>query len=131
MGWIILAHQLDVERVGLLAGDGQGDRLADLAAHLLDRVVDAHAKDGLAVDGGDVVAGLDAGPGRRGAVDRRDHLDRAILAGDLDAEAAVFAARLVLHLAVGVGIEVVGMRIERGQHAVQRRLDQLLVVDRA
>ena len=56
------------------------------------------AEHALAVDGGDVVAGLDAGLGGGRAVDRRDHLDHAVFAGDLEAQAAVFAAGLVLHV---------------------------------
>jgi len=56
-------------------------------------------------------------------------LDRAVLAGDLDAEAAIFAVHLVLQVAEILGIEIAGVRVQRGQHAVHRRLDQLLLVD--
>ncbi len=125
-----LAHDLHVEGIGFLAGDGQGHRLAGLAAHLLDRVVDRQAQHALAVHGGDVVAGLHAGGEGGRAVHRRDHLDHAVLAGDLDAQAAVFAARLVAHVVEVLGVEVAGVRIERGQHAVEGGVDQLGVVDR-
>ena len=83
----------------------------------------------LAVDLGDEVAGLDPGPGGRRVVDRRDDLDQAVLHGDLDAEAAELAPGLHLHVAVLLGVEIARMRIERGQHAVDRRLDQRLVAD--
>src|SRR6202007_990450 len=94
--------------------DGQGHGLARLAAHLLDRVGDAHAEDVLAVDRQDVVAGLEAAVGGRRAVARRDHLPRAVFALDLQAEAAVFAAGLVLQVAVGFRRQIVGGRIARG-----------------
>ena len=65
--------------------------------------------------------------GRR-IVDRRDHLDQAVFHGDLDAEAAELAAGLHLHVAEALGIHVARMRIEAGQHAVDRGFDQLAVV---
>ena len=54
-----------------------------------------------------------------------DHLDHAVLHRDFDAEPAEFAAGLHLHVAEMLRIEIGRMRIERGQHAVDRRLDQL------
>ena len=54
----------------------------------------------------------------------RDHLDDAVLHRHLDAEAAELAARLHLHVAEALGIEVGGVRIERAQHAVDGRVDQ-------
>ena len=77
---------------------------------------------------GDDVVGHDAGLGGRRLVDRRHHLDQAVLHGDLDAEAAELAAGLHLHVAEALGIHVARMRIEPGQHAVDRQLDQLAVV---
>ena len=73
--------------------------------------------------------GCDPGLGGRRVVDRRDDLDQAVLHRDLDAEAAELAAGLHLHVAVFLGVEIARMRVERGQHAVDRRLDQLLVAD--
>ncbi len=95
------------------------------AAHLVDRLVERQALHALAVDADDDVAGLDAGLGRRRVVDRRDDLDHAVLLGHLDAEAAELALGLHLHVAIGLGVHVARMRIERGQHAVDRGLDQL------
>ena len=65
--------------------------------------------------------------GRR-VVDRRDDLDQAVLHRDLDAEAAELAAGLHLHVAEALGVQVARMRVERGQHAVDRGLDQLGLV---
>src|SRR2546429_2363728 len=76
----------------------------------------------------DDVVGHDAGFGRRGFVDRCHNLDQAVFHGALDAEAAELAAGLHLHVAEALGIHVARMRIEPGQHAVDRRLDQLAVV---
>ena len=125
-----LADQGDVERlVAARADDGQLDRGSGRAAHLVDRFVEGEAVEQLAVDVGDIVAGLDArAPGRR-VLGRGDHLDRAVLGRNGQAEAAV--------IAVGGGLErleirrfgVAGMRVERGQHAVDRALDQGMIVD--
>ena len=56
-------------------------------------------------------------------------LTSAVLHRDLDAEAAELALHLHLHVAEVLGVHVARMRIERGQHAVDRRLDELLVGD--
>ena len=63
------------------------------------------------------------------AVHRRDDLDEAFFLRDLDAEAAELAAGLHLHVVEVVGGQVAGMRVERGEHAVDRGLDQLLGLD--
>src|SRR5262249_46844233 len=47
---------------------------------------------------------------------------------DLDAEAAELASGLHLHVAEALGIHVARVRIESGEHAVDRRFDQLAVV---
>ncbi len=100
----------------------------DFAAHLVDRVVEGHALDVRAVDGADEVAREDAGFRRRSVVDRSDDLDEAVLLHDLDAEAAEGAARLHLHVGEALGVHVARMRVERGEHAADRRLDHFLVV---
>ena len=111
-----------------LAHDRELDLGVHRAAHLLDRLVQGQALHRLVVEMGDDVVGHDAGLGRRRVVDRRDDLDQAVLHGDLDAEAAELAARLHLHVAEALGVHVARMRIEPGQHAVDRRFDQLGVV---
>ena len=80
---------------------------------------------GVVVDRGDDVARQDAGLGGRRVVDRRDDLDEAVLLGDLDAEAAELALGLDLHVLERLGVHVARMRVERGEHAVDGRLDQL------
>src|SRR3546814_1723813 len=65
----------------------------------------------------------------RGIVDWRDNLDEAILHGDLDTKAAELALGLHPHVAEGFGIEVAGVRVERREHALDGKLDQVLVAD--
>src|SRR6266487_1876964 len=123
------------------AGDGDLDRLVlalahdlefDLgvlrAAHLLDRLVEGEPLHRLVVEMRDDVVGHDAGLGRGGFVDRGHNLNQAILHGDLDAKVAELAPGLHLHVAEALGIHVARMRIEPGQHAVDRRFDELAVV---
>src|SRR5215471_5729859 len=76
----------------------------------------------------DDVVGHDPGLGRRRLVNRGHHLDQPVLHGDLDAEAAELASGLHLHVAEALGIHVARVRIESGQHAVDRRFDQLAIV---
>jgi len=60
-----------------------------------------------------------------GAIHGGDDLDEALFHGDLDPQPAKGAAGLAAHLIEVVGRQVARMRIERGQHAVDRGLDQL------
>ena len=124
-----VAHDLDVERLVLApAHDRQGDRRVDGPAHLLDRLLERQPDDLLAVEMRDQVVGLQAGLGRRRVVDRRNHLDDAVLHRHLDAEPAELALGLHLHVAEVLRVEVGGVRIERRQHAVDGRVDQHAVV---
>ena len=83
----------DVEGFDAVAHDSDGKRLTHGAAHLLHGIIQRQADDRLAIDGGQEVAGLDAGARRRRAVHRRDDFHEAVLRSDLDAEAAELAAR--------------------------------------
>ena len=76
-----------------------------------------------------IVARLDAGARGGRAVDRGDDADDAFFAGDFDAEAAVLAAGLRLHVAVVGRVHVGGVRVERGEHAVDGRFHRLRFVD--
>ena len=69
-------------------------------------------------------------PARDGGrvVDRRDDLDEAVFLRDLDAETAELALGLGPHVLEALGVKVARMRIERRQHAVDRGLDELLLV---
>ena len=113
---------------GALSYDGQIDAGADVALHLLDRLGQGQAAHLLAVDLGDEIAGKDAGLVGGRALEGRDHLDEFVLHGDLDAETAKLAAGLRPHVRRFLGVHVTRMRVEGGQHAVDGRLDQLLIV---
>ena len=79
---------------------------------------------------GDQIARLNAGLGGGRVVDRRDDFDDVVFHRDLDAEAAEFALGLGLHVLEVFFVHIARMRIERGQHAVERGFDQLVVGDR-
>ena len=68
--------------------------------------------------------------GRR-VVDRRDDLDQAVFHRHFDADAAERSLGLDLHVGEGLGVHVAGVRIEIGDHAFDRGVDQLAVVDGA
>ncbi|MGY4570613.1 hypothetical protein ACVWY5_003683 [Bradyrhizobium sp. USDA 3256] len=124
-----LARNRDLDRlVGVLADDLQPDRAVGRALHLVDGLVERHALDLVIVDRGDHVARHDAGARGRRVVDRRHHLDEAVLHGDLDAEPAELAMRGLLHLRPALLVHVAGVRVERGDHAVDRALDELGVL---
>ena len=102
-------------------------RGADGAAHLLDRFGKRHAR----CTGSPSIArmrspGFMPGLGGRRVVDRRDHLDEAVLHRHFDAEPAELAAGLDLHVLEVLRVHVARMRIERRQHAVDGRFDQRL-----
>ena len=120
----------DVERlIAALAEQAQVDLAVDRPTHLLDGLAERQSHHRLAVDVGHEVAGLD--PCLRGGrvVDRRDDLDQAVLHRDLDAESAELALGLDLHVPIFFGVQIARMRVERGEHAVDGRLYQLLVAD--
>ena len=76
---------------------------------------------------GDEIAGLDTGAVGRGVVNRRDHLDEAVLHGDLDAQAAELALGLDPHITEGIGVQIAGMGVEGREHALNGIFDQLFV----
>ena len=123
------AGQLDVERLLPLTTHRQRDLAVDRTAHLLDRLRQGQALDRGAVEMGDQIVGLQAGARRRGVVDRRDHFYQPALHRHFDAQPAELAAGLDLHIGEVLGVQIVGMRVERGQHAVDRAFDQRVVLD--
>ena len=116
--------------VDALARDGELDRRPRLAAHALDRIVQGHALHRGIVELDDQIAGLDPGLEGRRVLDRRNDLDEAVLHADFDAQAAEFALRAHLQIFETFGVQIRGMRVQPGQHAVDRLGDQLLVFHR-
>ena len=125
-----VALQGDFKRFLLAAQHGQRHAAADLAAHLLDRLIEGQALHRLAIDLGDEITRLHAGLGRGRVIHRRHDLDQSILHGDFDAETAKLAFGLDLHVLVFLGIHIARMRIQRGQHAVDGGFDQFVILGR-
>ena len=129
-----------VER-DLLADDGQLDGLVQafpdegdgdlgplLAPELLHGV---EARDGLralAVDLGDDVAGLDAQPPGRSPLDGGDDDQAVLLLLDLHPDAEVFPDVVLAHPGEVLGLEEVGVRVQRFEEAADGGVGQLLVV---
>ena len=124
-----VAGDRDFDRlVRALAHHAQLDLGVDRSTHLFDGLVQGQALHRFVVEMGDDVVGQDAGLGGGRLVDRRHHLHEAVFHRDFDAETAEFAAGLHLHVTEALGVHVARMRIEAGQHAVDRGFDQLGVV---
>ena len=83
----------------------------------LGHLVRSPAVGGFAVDGGDDVAGVDAGAERGRALVRRDDIDLIALLLDDHADAVIVAALLFAHPGVGLGIVEIGVRVENAEHA--------------
>jgi hypothetical protein len=77
----------------------------------------------------DDIAGSDARPGRWRIVNGHHHLDNAVLRRHLDSNAAEFARRLHLHLTELPGVHVARVRIETGEHPIDRAFYEYFVWD--
>ena len=124
---VALEHH--VERLLVAAPDRELDLGICRPTHLVDRFRQGQAEYRFAIEMRDDVARKNAGAGGRGLIDRRDHLDHAIFHGDLDAEPAELALGLDLHIFEVLRAEIARMRVERRQHAIDRRFDQFFVGD--
>ena len=111
------------------AHDGDHNFGPDRPAHHIDRFVKVQTQHAVAVDVGDEITGFHAGLICRRAVDRRDDFHEAFFLGHFDAQPAKFTARLHTHGCRVFGRQVAGVWVKRGQHAVDRGLDQVGTVD--
>ena len=117
------------EIMGRSALDGQLHRRFGRTAHLVDRFPQGKTLDGRVVDARDQISRQHARARRGRIVDRAHDLDQAVLHHHLEAKAAEFLAlHAGLEVLESLGVEIVRMRVERRQHAVDRRLDHFLVV---
>jgi hypothetical protein len=71
----------------------------------------------------------EARPPSRRILDGRHHFDEPVFHADLDAQPAKLALGADLQFLEGLGVEVGGMRVEAGQHAVDGLGNKLLVFD--
>src|SRR5262245_52680206 len=109
----LLAGDLEILRLRpAFPHHGDHDLGGRPAPHLLDGVGQLHVLGDEAVDLHDAVARLQACPMGRGPFDGRHHGEHVVPQRDLDAEAAEAARRLHLHLAIALGVEERGVRIE-------------------
>ena len=124
-----IANNGDIERLLLAALYLDCHFRANLAAQPFHRLGQLHADDGFIINGNQVILGLQASVRGWRVIDRRDDLDHALFHCDLDTKAAKASFCLLLHFREVLGIEEGRMRVERGQHAGDRRLDKFAVLD--
>ena len=104
-----------------LAIDLETDRGVHRSTHLLDGLLERQTLHRLIVEMRDQIVRLNARAMGGGAVHRANDLHETVFHRDLDAEPAELAARLRLHVTEILDVEESRVRIERGQHPVDRR----------
>ena len=116
--------------VAACADDGQLDRWCPAAPRILSTASSQRAAiDQLAVDVGDIVARLDAGRAAGVSSVGAMTLTAPSSMRDGEAEAAIFAFGLCPQIQEIARVEIGAVRIEAGQHPVDRALDQRLVIN--
>ncbi len=124
------ARQSHLERsLFTLAKHGERNLRIGRTAHAFDSFVERHALNRDSVDGGNEITGLDARALGRRIVDRRDDFNKSVFGTDFDSEAAKLAAGRHLHIFEVVRVHIAGVRIKMRDHAVDRGIDQLRVLD--
>ena len=109
--------------------DGERDLRAFGPFHPANRVVGLDAVGALAVDLDDPIAGLDARPIGRRAVDGAEDLQIAVIDGNMDADSAEFVVHRTAELGQLLRTDVGRVRIELVHYAADRGLDQLAAID--
>jgi hypothetical protein len=99
------------------------------AAHAPGRLLEVSGADGHAVHGNDDVSRRNAGEIGGAPVDRRDDPQGAVLRTQLDADAGIFPAGADTDVLELGRIEQGGMGVEVGNHAADRGVDELAVID--
>ena len=125
----VRALQGEVEHLtGARAAHGQPHGGSRLAAHAGDRRgnIRPHVA---AIDLRDEIAGTQSGTRGRRALDRVQDLHGRILGGDLDPDARIRAHRAQANFLELVVVQECRMRIETGDHAAHRILEQLVIID--
>jgi hypothetical protein len=106
------------------AHDGDGDLAPLGAAELLDDVVDVLPLGGGAVDGGDDVPGADPEAVGRRPLDGGDDGDLVVPDPHDDPQAGEAAHLALLHGAVGLGVEEIGVGVQHVHHPLDGGVDQ-------
>jgi len=126
-----VARDVEDARLALVAPqDMELHHGALVAADAGDGVVDGHARRVDLVDADDAVARHESGLLRGRVRERRDDDEIPLLDADLGADALELAGELLREFLAGDGLEEDGVRIlERGDHAHERAVEHLLLVD--
>ena len=126
----LVADDRNIERLRrFFADNGDDDFRPDRPAHQIHRCIQRQTKHAFAIDMSNEIARFDACIIGRRAVHGRDDLHEAFFLRHLDPKATKGAARLDLHLGGFCRGQISRMRVKRGQHPVDGRLDQVRFVD--
>src|SRR6202041_2317105 len=123
------AGQLDVKRGASPAPDRQSHLAVLRATHLFAYLEQRHSLHQVSVEMGDDVPRFHAGARCRRIVDRRYHFEQAVLHQRLNSKPTEYAPSLGAQLIDGASTQIVRVRIERGQHALDCAFDQRVVAD--
>ena len=117
----LVAHQGELHRLlDAFARDADVNRCALGALQHVRNVAGTHVLGGLAIDGDNHVARMNASLIRGRAGEGVNHNDFVVARADGHADAVVLAALVLAHQRVGLGIKEVRVRVERVQHPGDR-----------
>ncbi len=119
----------EIERLFILAPDGDFYRRARGASHEHDSFRKRKPLSGFPVDAHDAIAASEAGSVGRCVIDRGEDCDPIVLNTHLDTQSSKFSFCLALHLGEHFFVEIGGMRIEVLKHAFDRVFQQGLLLD--
>ncbi len=108
----------------------QLDRRTFGTAHLRHCLIEGLANDELAIEMSDVVARLETGPVGGAAAERRNDLHGTIVLDNGKSEAGIITVDHCFEALEIAAVEIAGVRIERGQHAIDHAANEHVVFDR-
>ena len=130
-GFNFFANDGHGERAALVfAEDGQHHFGVGLTSHALDGLVQRQTLDRGVVHLGDQVVGFQASPVSWGAFNGGHHLHQTIFLSDFNAHAHKSAGGAFSEFFVRLFVEVLGMRVQAGNHARDSVSDELFLVHR-
>jgi hypothetical protein len=122
-------HRELVQLLGRGTPDREGEGFPRFAAQHVDGFGHADLLGQPIVDFQNLVSGKNPGAGRRSVLAGGDDGERVILRRDRHADALVGTVGVTLELVEDLRLHELRMRIERGEHALEGAVDQLLVGD--
>ena len=125
-----LADEIELEDLGGRgATDGELEGFAGVALEKLDALGEADFGGELVTDFEDDVAGEDAGDAGGAVLADGDDGEFALAEADGDADAVVGVGLFLLHLFEDLGMDVGGVGVEVGEHALEGGVDEAFVGD--